>query len=60
MSVTTTVGVDRLGGGYQFVVVGRHRHQLQVGLESEEGPHTFPDEHAVIGQHDRGGPGGGS
>jgi hypothetical protein len=25
MSVTTTVGVDRLGGGHQFVVVGRHR-----------------------------------
>ena len=51
ISVTTTWGWACLGRRHQLVVVGGHTHDLEVGLEPEEGPHALAHQHVVVRQH---------
>ena len=47
------LGRQRLGAGEEAVVVVGGADHLEVGLEREDRPHAFPDDHVVVGEEHR-------
>ena len=50
MSVTTTWGWASVGAVDQLVVVRGDAHDLEVGLEAEQGPHALAHDEVVVGE----------
>jgi len=55
MSLTTTLGSARSAPLDEAVVVFGDADDRQVGLARQHRLHTFPDEHAVVGEEHRDG-----
>ena len=47
------LGRGLLGAGHEAVVVARHAHDLEIGLEGEQGPHPFTHDQVVVGKEHR-------